>query len=320
MVLKKNCLLCTLFIWLKLCPIFGIGGILSIKCDHTKNVDTCEVKRSTFYTTTILITITATLTVSLFDLKYYVEAHDYTIISSFKFVTDMILVVNTIHFQIVYLLLTDDRAILYRGLIDLLENGHLCGLNTFLSVDYIKKFRRCSNLVLVAAIVFVAFYTTINLIYIKPAEKFLYVKTVVTVYSFCIDLLNLTIVSSLLLVYNKMLQVTYDEVTEMMVARKRYDFRDFFLFLTRIRRLHSAIYFNVVQLNKCSNPIALVWFALTCSSLILNVFITIAAFIHNSGGSFDATYYIVQIRIVVLLSLMTPAIFILDGLGKSVRN
>lgn len=319
MVVRKNCLSCILFIWLKLCPIFGIGAVLSIKCNHTKNLDSHEIKYSLFYTITILITVTATLTVFLFDLKYFVEGNSYTIITTFKFVTDMILVINTIHFQISYLILTSKRMLEYKGLIEVLTNGHVYGLNTFLSVHYIKKIRKYSILILVTAILFVTSYTVVNLIYIQSDDKFVYIKTVVTIYSFCIDLLNLTILSSTFLVYNKIVKVVYEEIIKMMVVRRKYEFRDFLIFLRKFRRLHSIIYFNLCQLNHCLNPTALVWFTLTSTTLILNVYITIAAFIHNTGSTFDMTYYIVQIRIVLLLSLMTPALCILDGLTKSVR-
>lgn len=319
MTVTKNCFLCLQYIWLKVCPIFGTLVVCNIKCDHTnKPKDIREIHKSYFYAAIVLLTILLTATVSFFDILFFIQKNEINVYTVFKIITDTLLILNTIQLQICYLTLTNDRIIEIKGFMVLLESSYYHGIKTLLKVNYIKRFRKYSNIILVALIILIIGYIILVLNHMNSNDQFVYVKNFTQLYSISVDVLNLSSVGITMITYKRVITTAYENIIEAMVKRQQYQFQSCLEQIKRIQRLHSSIYVNFQRYNACTTKPCILWMLLTVSNMVLNVYIGIGTLLHPDVIAFDTSYVVVRIRITVVTTAMSSILFVFESLAKSV--
>lgn len=308
MYVKKNCLLCMQLVWLKMCSIFGFIGVFSSNCKHTDKEDVYEFKRSNVLCVFILTKIIILWIVSFIDIKYFYHTKDFTTLSILKIITETLLIMNTTHFQIYYIYTTNDRIIEYRGLIEILKNCRFFGLNEILTVKYIIKYRKMSIIILTTLVCIMIFYTLFVLVHLKY-DLFLYLKTLVQIYSAAVDFLHVTYMITMFSFYRKLLKKCYIKMKVCLQKRNQhiYQFQNCSKELKLLNRYYLAIHSNWKAMRKCVETYVPFWFLYTVSMIILNIYIAMKVLIHNFI-KFDISYNILQMRILAFCFIVTMAL------------
>lgn len=318
MSISKNCVLCMEYIWLKFFPILGITGAFYSKCNHDKIGNRYVLKRSLIYFWIVCLTILTMTIITILDIFYFIERNDFTVYNVFILLTDTLLILNTMQFQIFFLVFTNERKIEYIALMKILNAKYAHGISTILSVKYINDFRKYSALSVILFVIAASVYTLFDLFNTEFDGWFSYLKSVIHIYSFCVDFLNMTTVGILFVIYKKIFTTAYGNIIETMTKRRDYLFQSCLVQIKKIHRLHSGVYFNFRIFVNCTSIQATVWTLLTVMAMVLNIYLAIGTNLHAGSVNFDTSYTLIKIRIACVSIALNLVAFFMGNLEKSV--
>lgn len=316
MPIKSNCLLCMQYVWLKLCMLFGITGLFSIKCSHTEKFDIFQIKRSIFFTVTLFIQICFEITITVIDVIQFINLQKFNTISVFQVITNTLLIFNTTYFQAFYLYHTDERLVEFRGFIYLLRKCELYGLRDVFSVKYITSFRKLSIISLIILLNLMLLYTIVVLLHLKTTNFFIYVKTFAQIYSFCFDILHVGHVIVIMSIYQKVFNECTFEIMRQLTKRNvnvyRIEETKLEVKLKKLHRFFSAVYFNYNQMLQCLSSSTVVWFTTSICMVIMNVYIAIGILVYSTVDAYDISYSMLQVRIIVFLLVLNVGVYVTE--------